>query len=197
MPLVPTRVLRRHRVTVINDEEAVVRACHERLLTKVPGVGHLRYCVWQLERTPTTDKLHIQLYVEWTKGVKYTHVHQFLGVEDSTVLSCDANRQANIDYVTKEATRDEGPFSRGEGPAQGARTDIEECKQLLDEGATDAELFDSYFHETCRYYRAFSAYRLAKGVDDAGFKRLDVRVYWGATGTGKSRRARYEAERAN
>lgn len=91
----------------------------------------------------------------------------------------------------KEDTRLEGPWVYGEEPKQGHRTDLVAFKAAIDAGATDKELSDSHFGEWLRYNKSVDKYRLHHLP--ARDWQTTVQVYYGATGTGKSRRARYEA----
>ena len=102
------RVLRRWRVCVNGEPEDVVGVSNRLKDIDRERFG-IRFCVWQIERAPTTGRLHVQAYFEFTRGVKCTHVYVVCG-QHVDCRSCDASTQANIDYVTKEDTREEGPF---------------------------------------------------------------------------------------
>jgi len=69
----------------------------------------------------------------------------------------------------------------------GARTDLSECKRLLDEGSAVWDLAETHFSNVVRYHKAFSAYKHYKTVP-RDFKTV-VFVFYGAPGTGKSRAA--------
>lgn len=60
-------------------------------------------------------------------------------------------------------------------------------KQLLDGGATEEEIADEHFDLWVRHYRAFERYRLIK-TKPRSFA-VQVFVFYGPTGTGKSRAA--------
>ncbi len=72
---------------------------------------------------------------------------------------------------------------------RGARTDIMRLQADLAEGATDAALWTDHFSLMWRGSKAANAYRIAKGVPRPNKQPLAL-VYWGFTGTGKSRRVR-------
>lgn len=187
-------ILRRWRVC-INGEEHEIRAVAEALRAKVVGDDALRYLVFQLERAPTTGRLHIQAYVEFSVAKRATAVKSFFGgVAD--VRKCDASRKENIDYASKEDTREEGPWHIGEAPNQGARTDLDEVRTMVEEGSTDLELFQEHFSTLVRYHQGIAKYRNLYTAYKSGCSPIDVRVFWGRTGTGKTRRAVWEAERS-
>jgi len=91
----------------------------------------------------------------------------------------------------KEDTRVEGPWTYGEEPQQGKRVDLEAVKRDLDDGARDEELAEKHFSAWLRYRQAFKEYRLLKQSKRSW--PTTVSVYWGASGTGKTRRAEWEA----
>ena len=62
--------------------------------------------VYQLEKSPTTGKLHWQGYVRLTKNVRFQGMRKILGLNDST--HCEVARgsdQDNDRYCSKEETR--------------------------------------------------------------------------------------------
>lgn len=91
----------------------------------------------------------------------------------------------------KEDTRVEGPWTYGEEPQQGRRTDLEAVKDDLDQGMQDSEVADKHFSAWCRYRQSFKEYRLLRASKRNW--QTTVTVYWGPSGTGKTRRAAYEA----
>ena len=89
----------------------------------------------------------------------------------------------------------EGPWSYGE-PArgQGERTDLSAAKAAIDAGHTDHEVAQQHFAVWCKHYRAFDRYRRTfalRALRDRAHP--EVRIFWGATSTGKSHRAFTEA----
>lgn len=87
----------------------------------------------------------------------------------------------NRDYCSKD-----GIFTEeGALPAQGARTDLNALKSDLDSGAALAVVAENHFGSFLRYQRGIHQYRLLKTpVRDWP---MEVEVYWGPSGTGKSR----------
>lgn len=98
--------------------------------------------------------------------------------------------KASIAYCKKEP-RLGGPWSAGEEPAgQGKRMDLEAVKRKLDEGGTMLDVAEDHFGAFCRYERGFRSYKRMK--TKARNHAMEVHVYWGAAGTGKSRKAMEE-----
>lgn len=81
------------------------------------------------------------------------------------------------------------PIFFGERPVgQGKRCDLDEVKAMIDSGKSEVEIANSAFGTWCRNYRAFSRYRVLTGHSNRDFQ-TQCLVYWGPTGTGKSRHA--------
>lgn len=134
MPVAPGPE-RRWRLCVNADVDRVHRAWLE-----LQEDATLRVLVWQKERGEETEHLHLQAYVEFKRAVRRNWVKRFLGFEGD-VRTCDASREANREYVTKEDTRVEGPFEIGTwGRRQGARTDLAALKASIQDGADDPTL---------------------------------------------------------
>lgn len=81
------------------------------------------YFCWQLEKCPTTERLHYQGFVvcERTKRLSaMKKIHSTAHWE-----SCNGSFDDNKKYCTKEESRIEGPWEKGTPPmGQGKRTDI-------------------------------------------------------------------------
>src|SRR5271169_6377734 len=98
----------------------------------------MRYCVFQLERCPRTSRLHYQGYVQFLERKRLRALKQFDGVANWG--NCDGTADENRAYCTKEDTRMKGPWEFGTMTSQGRRKDLEEIRELIDNGATDQQL---------------------------------------------------------
>lgn len=151
----------------------------------------IQYFVYQIERAPDTGRLHIQAYLCLRDRARLPGVKQL--VKDQTV-HCEPRRGTHkqaVDYCTKEETRIEGPFEYGEEPLDSRKRKLDDIKKSIDEGWTDLDIANEHFGIWCRYFKAFREYRMLS-QPTRNFK-TEVRVYYGPTGVGKSRRASYEA----
>lgn len=188
-------VVRRWRVTVNHSDEEperVIYEVHGRLQQIQPGTHGVRLLVYQIERGEEAGRLHIQAYLEFSRAVRRSHLTRVFGrVVDSR--TCDAGRQANIGYVTKEDTRVDGPWTIGEAGQQGRRSDLLRVQAMVAEGAPLLDIWEAEFPSMVRYAPAIERYRFFRNQERASDQPLVVNVYWGETGTGKSRRARFEA----
>lgn len=91
----------------------------------------------------------------------------------------------------EHSTRLDGPWTYGEEPQQGKRTDLDEIKGLLDEGTSVESIATSHFADWCRYRQSFKEYALLRQPKRNW--QTTVTVYWGPSGTGKTRRAAADA----
>ncbi|AGO61982.1 putative Rep protein [Circo-like virus-Brazil hs2] len=159
-----------------------------RLFNSEAGID---YICGQRERCPNTGRLHIQGYVVFTRKKRLNGAKEGL---DSTGVHLErrmgTHRQA-VEYCQKEESRDGEFIELGEYDDRGSQTKcMEEIKKRIREGDSELDIAEEYFGIWCRYNKAFSKYR-AMVQPGRDFKTI-VRVYWGRSGVGKSRRATYE-----
>lgn len=91
--------------------------------------------------------------------------------------------QKSIDYCKKDGKW----FEWGTQPNQGQRTDLEEMRQLIVEGADMETISDKHFGNYLRYAHNIKEYRQMKR------KKLrnwfpKIYIFWGITGMGKTRK---------
>lgn len=77
-----------------------------------PGPS-IRGAVWQQERCPTTERLHLQGYVEFDRPCRIRQAKIALGYNDAHLEERKGSREQAIDYATKEDTRVAGPWKQG------------------------------------------------------------------------------------
>ena len=143
--------------------------------------GH--YCVWQLERGEEGTP-HYQGYIVFKTHKRLTSM-KAINPRAHWELRFGTHEQAHA-YCTKEETRVDGPWTYGEPPSQGKRTDLIGLKRRLDAGATFSELADDeeMFVTLSQYPKAFGIYQLAKAKPRD--EKPHVLVLWGVAGRGKS-----------
>lgn len=160
------------------DELAHIRnsACTDRITYIVVG------------QEGANDTPHLQIYVEFKDRVRLTQVKVALGSRCHVERRKGTSKQAAI-YCKKE----DDWFEEGEISVTkcGSRTDLESLKEALDAGKSIAEVSEEHFGQYMRYRRSVHAY-VNLHTKPRNFKTI-VKVYWGKTGTGKSRRCYEEA----
>lgn len=149
----------------------------------------VRYAIWQRERGENGTE-HLQGYVELSKPQRLSFFKSF--IPRAHVEVARGSRDQARDYCRKPETRVAGPFEFGDFGAggQGSRSDLDGIKQLIDNGAGEQEIAEANFSAWCRNYRAFREYKRIK--TEARDWPVDVEVFWGDPGTGKSRKAMEE-----
>lgn len=105
------------------------------------------------------------------------------------------NTDAALRYCGKADTRVSGPWTAGKLPAQGQRSDLLECKSIIDAGGGVVELYQQQFSNMIRYGRGLRHYiEVAKG-DQKRTWDTKCYVYYGKGGNGKTEAVKVETER--
>lgn len=148
-----------------------------------------RYMMCQIERAPTTGKLHLQGFICFERNKRAGAVARMPEFQHAHIEVMRGTVKQNEEYCSKEDSKVKGPWRFGDAPAQGKRTDWAEVKTMISQGKTRTEVYSEAPHlaNCCRgietLYEHFSpAVPLTRDVR--------VCVLTGATGTGKSHRAR-------
>lgn len=99
------------------------------------------------------------------------------------------NVQSSIQYCQKPEGRLDGPWIRGDVPVrtQGRRSDLEEIKEKVLAGTSMRALAEENFSTTVKYFRGLQS--LVTMFQPSRDHVSKVYVFWGPTGTGKTRAA--------
>ncbi|AMB42996.1 putative Rep protein [Circovirus-like genome DHCV-2] len=145
-----------------------------------------KYVRGQLELGAGTGFLHWQIVVQFEKPQRLTAVKKLLG---QSVHAEPTRSEAAVEYVWKEDTRVDGTqFELGNRALR--RNDKKDWNQIRDD-AKSGNMDDIPADVYIRCYNSLRRIGVDHLVPVAVEKR--VFVFWGATGTGKSRRAWEEA----
>ncbi len=150
--------------------------------------GHIQYICGQLEKA-STGQIHFQGYVQLKRSQRLTWLKN--NIDDTAHFEVQKAPQ-NIDakeYCMKAETREEefiefGIFVKGKG----ARSDLNKFRVAVKEGKTKKELMDEHYAIFARYRHFYSTLSEMYGPPKEG-KDILVSLYYGTTGTGKTRRA--------
>jgi len=157
-----------------------------------------KYMVWQAERGVEGQTPHLQGYIMFNKTMTFTGVKKLMK-EAHWEMRKGTHEQAK-EYCMKEETRDSaavnggGPWTHGEDAQPGKRSDLLLLKAAVDEGRDELSIAqdDKLFPVWAGAYRAMERYKRLKTVRSRSWMTESI-VYWGPPGTGKTRRAAYEA----
>ncbi len=149
---------------------------------------HVTYMVWQKEECPTTNRAHLQGYVELSKrrGLNFMRA----AISDTAAWAVRRGTQEEcIAYCTKDDTRILGPWTLGAPSVNnsGQRTDLLEFRDAIRSGKRKREMYDDHFAHMCRYRHIFGDLR--KTMTFGLRLDLEVHLYVGPTGLGKTRKA--------
>lgn len=157
--------------------------------------GQAQYICWG-EETGDGGTPHLQGFIYFSR--KYT-IRQIANSGTLFNAHCECingSIAANVRYCNKAGKDDNNrPFGTnptfvefGERPAEaGARTDLSTLHEVIKEGHNIKQIADEHWGMFVRYHRSINA-----GIRLYSTPRTwvpDVQVYWGPTGTGKTRKA--------
>jgi len=148
-----------------------------------------KYTVFGFEIAPTTGTPHLQGYMEFKSSKKKAVlIQQCPGIHwgDKDGLPPKGSAKDNYIYATKD-----GDFlEEGEMTEQGKRMDLEQAMEAIKLGESELDLFENHTSVAFRYPSALQRYRLLVDKKKSeGYNKKEIRVYWGDTGTGKTRSA--------
>lgn len=139
------------------------------------------FLAYQLEKG-TDGTLHYQGYITFKKNKRFSAMKK-LNPRAHWAMRRGSHDQA-LAYVTKEETRQEGPWVLGVAPQQGKRTDLEKVKDDLDAGVSMKEISEKHWGPWLKYHAAFEKYTTLR-VDHRTAKPI-VTVHYGPPGVGKT-----------
>lgn len=158
-------------------------------LDRISRDERVRFIGGQLERSPTTGRLHVQGYIQFRaaqRGTTLISIAELTGA-DLYFAAARGTPQECVDYCSKEESRVEPYVSFGDlCLQQGQRTDIEECCKLLKETKDLKRLAQEFPAHYVRYSRGFQALLSQLATQDHSYEKRAVHVKWGPSDTGKT-----------
>lgn len=145
----------------------------------------IRYLCWGKETCPKTKKIHQQGWIQMVNPKDFTVVFKLLGGKVHLEKMLGTEFQ-NSKYCKKEGVFEE----RGQFESMGFRSDLEDIKKRLDVGETMYGISQHHFGDCIRYHNGFGKYkewRLKESTKN--FRKIEVIVHAGKTGSGKTRKA--------
>lgn len=148
------------------------------------------YAVFQWEQCPETSRCHIQGYAEFAGGCRWSTFKNKVSDETTHIEERRGTAAQASDYCEKEESRfpNTSPSVYGKcSGGQGIRSDLAVATELIRSGATLREVALNDMVGYVRHHRGFTALKTVLAVNRRTWK-PHVVVYYGAPGTGKTRR---------
>lgn len=146
----------------------------------------LNYIIAGLEKCPNTGKIHLQMYLETSTRRRFSYLTSKM--ETYFTIPCHVEKAKgtaaqNKEYCSKERLL----LEKGRPMRQGCRSDLLELKNDIDRGDDDEKLWENHFSLMVQYGRRLADYKDLHVPRRREFGQLFI--FWGTTGTGKTRKA--------
>ncbi|UPW41515.1 replication associated protein [Myodefec virus RodL3_773] len=151
-----------------------------------------KFIVGQLEMGHETEHQHLQFYVQLSRSQRLNWLKRNISEEAHWEAAKGTAKQC-YDYCTKEDTRVAGPWQVGEWATQGQTRGLSQAVECINSGGTLRDVAEQFPEVYIRHARGLKDWVHTvgnKGPRQIGEDGPEVWVFWGRSGTGKSRRAR-------
>lgn len=148
---------------------------------------HCKYYIFQREVGERDGTPHLQAYIRLLRKNRLSYIRQRIVTRWHWEPQQGSHEQAR-DYCSKAETREPGtqPESGGEEPQQGSRSDLAKFVNDIKSGCSDLELLEK--HPSAYFLHGSKIDRIRDVIRPrAVYAKPLVNVYYGETGTGKSR----------
>lgn len=130
---------------------------------------------------------HLQGYAELSNQSRFQKIKQLLP------RAHIERRRGTQSQAIKYCKKDNDWTEFGEPRKQGNRSDLHTIHEMIQHGCRDIEICEEYPASYFRYYRSFAHVRqLYSRQNNATFVPVEVAVFWGEAGSGKTKRAHDE-----
>ena len=152
----------------------------------------------QTERCPSTGSLHLQGFIKFNSAKRGSFVQNLIGDRTAHLdLSNQNEAEYHRNYCRKPETRISGGFAMSHGDIvsrQGQRNDLSRYCSQIDDGQSISTICLSNPNalRCIKYLKAYESMLFKQRQRSGQFPPLQVLVFWGPTGTGKTRRAFFE-----
>lgn len=147
----------------------------------IKTLPHLKYAVVGRE-TGKEGTPHLQGYVEFSSAIYFNKLRSLL--PGAHIEGRLGTRAQASEYCKKD-----GDFIEfGKFTPSGKRTDLDQVRDALDSGSNTFDIAQDYFGPWCKYRKSFEEYANMVGANEMRDP-LEVLVYFGSAGTGKTYKA--------
>lgn len=173
----------KHWVFTINNwDDATV----DRLRQLGADASRTKYLVFGYETAPTTGTQHLQGFITFAK--RTTMANAKANISERSYLAIARGSPAQASKYCKKDDNNYEEFGQITG-GQGSRTDLQNASIMARDGKSLREIFYEYPDTVVKYHSG-----LRTGISLSRTREKDrvpeIKVLWGETGTGKSRRVR-------
>jgi len=158
-------------------EEDVERICQLAILG-----DKVRYIAYGREVAPTTGTIHLQGFLQMKERQTISGVRRITGIP--YVRFMEGNFEQNDDYCSKVSHLHE--VGKRVGSGRGKRTDLQDFWELVKSGMSDLELMEADFKTYSRCMKSVDRYRSLNKPTRNGQTSLEVFLFYGQPGTGKT-----------
>lgn len=151
---------------------------------KWESIQEIQYIVGQLEKCPTTNKIHWQGYIECNKAIDMKKLKELLGYNQIHLERRIGTQDQAIKYVSKNETKIGPTYEYGNKKEQGKRNDITNALTMLQNGNSINQIIDE-IPNMLRYDKHLERY-IQRSVEPRDFE-TEVTVLIGEPGSGKTR----------
>lgn len=143
----------------------------------------MKYLLEGTEYCPNTSRKHFQGFVIFKNPRTLSSVIKEYAKLKGHWEICSGNAKQNMDYCMK----DDDYREYGTAPVgRGTRTDLVQLTSLVREGRSDREIIDEVGDRWLRSYRGIQRVREIYFENQPRNWEMDVRIYWGPPGSGKT-----------
>jgi len=136
------------------DFESTIAACGHCDIWGDDAIDTIKYCVWQLEESPTSGRWHLQGYMELTSVQRISAIKKWGAIWETTHLEARKGTREEADiYCRKDESRIAGPWSIGsfEAGGQGKRNELVALVEAARGGAGARQLAIDFPSTYIRY----------------------------------------------
>lgn len=184
------RLMSRHRCWMITYHLDCLEE-GQSFLQEISLLEATRYIAGQIEKCPTTNRLHVQAYLHLKNPKAMSPLKKLLGQAVHLEPRRGTIKEA-IQYCTKLETRIWGPFTEGEEPHQGISSDLRSVCAAITDGEIKS-IQQVMIEAPSTYCRNRNGLRDLIGnsikARTQSFRNLTVEIWYGEAGTGKTRGA--------
>lgn len=148
----------------------------------------VRYLIVQKEQCPETKKIHWQGYIELTDPVRFTGVQKIIGSKAHCEQRRGTRQEARA-YCMKKESQQEPPKEWGiwNEKDQGNRSDLQGAIKAVESGGMK-QAAEEFPEVVVKHYKGLIYYNNVINKEEKD-REIEVHVFWGPAGTGKTRTA--------